>query len=88
MKAVEAMKLAREKNYTLIFGGGGDMNARNTLYGSKTTDTRGKKIEDLMVEYDLQNMNKGNQVTCTSGYPGSVIDATFINGEKEHLVKD
>ena len=38
--AIGAMKLAREKDYTLVWGG--DMNARNTLYGSNTTETRGK----------------------------------------------
>ena len=51
------MKLAREKDFTLVMGGG--VNARNVIYGSSSTDSRGMKIEDLLVEFDLEVANKG-----------------------------
>ena len=41
-EAREAAKFAREKDYTFVFGG--DLNSRNTLYGSDTTDKRGMVI--------------------------------------------
>ena len=79
-EAREAAKLSREKNYTLVMGG--DTNSRKTLFGSKTTDKRGKIIADLMVDFDLETANRGSKLTCTAWNPGSVIDATFISGEK------
>ena len=85
-KAVEAAKLARHKNYTLVLGG--DMNARSVLYGSSTDDRRGMKIEDFLLEYDLEPANRGTTPTCTASHPGSVIDATFVNGEKANLIKN
>ena len=84
-KAVQAARLARNKNYTLVLGG--DMNARSVLYGSNCDDRRGMKIEDFLVEYDLEPANRGKKPTCTASHPGSVIDATFINGEKANLIK-
>ena len=83
-EAREAAKLSREKNFTLVMGG--DINARNTLYGSKTTDKRGKIIEDIMVEFDLETANRGSKPTCTAASTGSVIDATFVSGEKSDLI--
>ena len=41
-----------------------------------------------MVEFDLETANKGNKPTCTASHPGSVIDATFISGEKAHWVEN
>ena len=85
-EARAAAKFAREKDYTFVCGG--DVNARNTLFGSDSTDKRGLIIEDLMVEFDLETANKGNKPTCTASHPGSVIDATFISGEKAHWVEN
>ena len=85
-EASSAARLAREKDYTLILGG--DLNARNTLYGSDITDKRGRVIEDLLVNYDLQSANKGTRPTCVASDKGSIIDATFINGEKAHLIQN
>ena len=77
----KAIKLAREKDYTLVVGG--DLNARNILYGSNTTDKRGFVIEDLLVKYDLEIGNRGKKPTCMASDKGSIIDATFTNGERE-----
>ena len=85
-EAEGAMKMARENNYILVMGG--DANAQNSLFGGSTTNKRGKQIEDLLVQYDLAVANKGNQVTCTAGNPGSIIDITLINGECEHMIKN
>ena len=53
----DAIELAKQKNYTIVLGG--DLNARNVLYGSNTTDKRGFVIQDILVKYDLQIANKG-----------------------------
>ena len=81
-----AMKMAREKDYTLVLGG--DSNARNDLFGSDKTEKRGRIIEDLMVEYDLEVANKGKTPTCVASHQGSVIDITLVSGEKADLIKN
>ena len=77
----EAMKLARNKNYTLVMGG--DVNCRNTLFRSNITCKRGRMIEDLLVKYDMQIANRGKRPTCTAGNSGSIIDITLSNGETD-----
>ena len=82
-----AYELAREKDYIIISGG--DLNARNTLYGSSVTDSRGSKIEELSIHYDLAFAeNLGKRPTCTASHPGSVIDATIVSGEHYDLIKN
>ena len=73
-KEVElAMEMARTEGYMLVSGG--DLNARNTLYGSKETDKRGKAIQDLSVQYDIAFApNHQRSVTCVASSPGSVMD--------------
>lgn len=85
-KATEAIIFGREKDYPLIIGG--DMNARNTLFGSNTTDKRGRILEDLMIEYDLEVANKGTKPTCMASHPGSIIDVTFVCGEKSSIISE
>ena len=47
-EATDAMALAEAKGYTFVFGG--DMNARNHIYGSRSTDKRGKILEDILTK--------------------------------------
>ena len=77
--AIDAMELARKENYVLIMGD--DANARNTLFGSGITCSRGRQIEDLLIRYDLAVCNKGKKPTCTASDKGSIIDITLSNGE-------
>ena len=69
-EALEAMKLANLKGYTILLGG--DMNARNTIYGSRLTDTRGKVLEDTF---------------ATDGDFFVAYDAVTIEGERQNTVK-
>lgn len=84
-EAEEAFKFGREKNYTLVAGG--DMNARNAIYGCTSTDTRGKKLEDLLVKYDMSAINNGKKPTCTASDNGLVIDVTLACSERAHLIQ-
>ena len=85
-EAVEAMKLANSKGYTILIGG--DINARNTIYGSNVTDTRGKIFEEILIKNNLLTLNIGSIPTCTAGNPGSVIDVTAISSGMEDLITD
>ena len=85
-EAIEAMRLANKKGY--IFLAGGDFNARNTIYGSNTTDTRGKIFEDILIKNNLLTLNIGTAPTCTAGNQGSVIDVTAISSGMEDLISD
>ena len=84
-EAIEAIKMARLNNYTLVLGG--DLNARNILYGSDRTDKRGFKIEDILVEFDLTTCNLGSKPTCVASHPGSVIDVTITTSETEGKIR-
>ena len=85
-EALEAMKLANLKGYTILLGG--DMNARNTIYGSRLTDTRGKVLEDILIRNNLHTLNIGIAPTCMASNPGSVIDMTAITSGMESLISD
>ena len=79
----KAKFFARDNNYTLMMGG--DVNARSELWSDAQADSRGKAIEDLLVKYDLDTVNKGNSPTCTVGNKGLIIDITITNGEICHI---
>ena len=78
------MALANAKGYTFVFGG--DVNARNFLYGCKTTDKRGRQVEDIFSKYGLFTLNIGNTPTCTAGQFGSIIDVTAITSGMESMI--
>ena len=80
------MKFARQKGY--IFLTGGDLNARNTIYGSSKTDKRGLQFEDILTANNLITLNFGNVPTCTAGRNGSVIDVTAITSGAEDIISN
>ena len=84
--ALDAMKLAHDQGHTFILGG--DANARSCVYGSSSTDTRGRTLEQIMLQNNLSFLNIGTVPTCTAGIQGSVIDVTAITGCMEDLVSD
>lgn len=58
----------------------GDINARNLLWGSDRTDFRGKFFEELINEYNLCVLNKGNNTHVSIGYRSlSAIDVTLVS---------
>ena len=60
------MKLANEKGFVFLMGG--DFNARNVIYGSKTTDKRGKIFEDILIANNLYTLNVG---TIPTSWPAA-----------------
>ena len=84
--AIRAMKLANAKGYTLLLGG--DLNARNVIYGSNITDTRGKIFEQILIQNNLTTLNIGTVPTCTASQGGSVIDVTTITSGMEDIISD
>ena len=85
-EAIKAMKLANDKGYIFLLGG--DANAQNTIYGSSSTDKRGRILEDILVANNLLTLNIGSVPTCTSGSSGSVIDVTAITSGLENMVEN
>lgn len=85
-EAKNAARYARQNGYTILIGG--DANARNTLIGSTTTDTRGRKLEDFFAEYSLSPVNEGNMPTCIRGSSTSVIDFTAVSSEFADKIKN
>ena len=84
--AIRAMKLANEKGFIFLMGG--DFNARNVIYGSKTTDKRGKIFEDILIANNLYTLNVGTIPTCMASSQGSVIDVTAITSGMENVVEN
>lgn len=56
----------------------GDFNARNIIWGSKTTDSRGKTLETLLTTSDIAILNTGESTHfCAASGSFSSIDLTF-----------
>lgn len=55
----------------------GDLNAKSPLWGSPSSDYRGKAIEEMIAAKELQVANSGTQWTFTRGGVGSIIDVTI-----------
>ena len=85
-KAIAAMKLANSKGYTFLLAG--DLNARNAIFGSRTTDKRGKIFEDIISKNNLTTLNIGTVPTCKASAQGSIIDVTTITSGMEDIVTD
>lgn len=59
---------------------GGDLNARNIIWGSDRSDNRGKTIEKAMNSEDLNLLNSGDNTHFSSAYQSySAIDVTFAS---------
>lgn len=61
----------QNKEHTIIAG---DFNAKSKLWGSKTTNTKGKILEEWTTERDMYLMNNAGTSTCLRWQGESVID--------------
>ncbi|KAM0734120.1 putative 115 kDa protein in type-1 retrotransposable element R1DM [Formica fusca] len=67
---------------------GGDLNAKSTMWASKSTNTRGKLIEEWSAECDLRLMNVGEAPTCTRAKGTSIVDLTWCTADLAGSVID
>ena len=71
----KALDYAIDNNFEVLFGA--DTNAHSVLTGSKSTDARGQILENFICKYNLDIVNKGNEVTFDSHIGKSCIDVTL-----------
>lgn len=65
-----------------------DYNAKSTLWGSPTTDTRGDAVEKWAAANDLRIVNVGSAPTCVRPRGSSIIDLTWVSPRAIGLVGD
>jgi hypothetical protein len=78
-----AINTANTKGYQFILCI--DSNAHNTLWGSKTTNTRGRTMEEFIAQHNLEIQNRGNQPTFRTFRENrlmeSIIDLTITSNK-------
>ena len=62
-----------------------DTNSHSPLWGCDEVNARGQKIEELIMEYQLTVLNKGNLPTFVSSRGSSIIDVTLAYGSTDHF---
>ena len=62
----------------------GDFNSYNQLWGSETMDARGRSVEGVVNELDLNILNNGNSTRVSYGIE-SCIDLTIVSPRLEPL---
>ena len=85
-KLISAIEFAQSNNFKLLIGM--DSNAKSVLTGSDTTDARGISLENMILKYNLDISNRGNQVTFESHVGKSCIDITLASPALADSVKD
>ncbi|XP_061385403.1 uncharacterized protein LOC133320789 [Danaus plexippus] len=58
---------------------GGDFNAKNTAWGSLTSDPRGRLVEDWATELGLVLLYRGSAFTCIRPQGESIVDLSFAS---------
>lgn len=56
----------------------GDLNARSSAWGDKTTDARGILVWQWTISTGLIVANTGTSCTCVRRYGGSIVDVTLV----------
>ena len=57
-----------------------DTNAHSSLWGSSDTNSRGRILEDIIIQYNLQVQNEGSHFTFFRGGARTNIDVTMTMG--------
>ena len=71
-----ALNYCERRGYSVIIGV--DTNSHNKAWGN-TTNNRGRKIEKLINEFNLEVSNKGRAWTYDCKLGKSIIDVTFVS---------
>lgn len=67
----------------------GDFNSRAVEWGMKTSDSRGRKILQMIARLGITTANVGNTATFRRpGCEGTIPDVTFVSEKVAHKVKD
>ena len=85
-KLTKAIEFAQANNFKILLGM--DSNARSVLTGSTYTDSRGILLENLILKYNLDVVNKGNRDTFESHVGKSCIDVTLASPSLATSVKE
>lgn len=67
---------------------GGDFNAWNNVWGSRSTNLRGAVLEDWGSSLGLHLLNKGAQDTCVRPQGSSIVDLTWATSSAARMVVD
>ena len=79
-------EFAKANGYILVTGS--DTNAHSTLWNCIQDNTRGRKLEDFMIQADLIPVNTGNKKTFHGGMGSSIIDVTMVTTRFADRVKN
>ncbi|XP_026743665.1 uncharacterized protein LOC113505245 [Trichoplusia ni] len=66
----------------------GDFNAKSVLWGSPTTDARGRELETWPISTGLSLLNRGSVQTCVRRQRGSIVDLAFASPSLAACVVD
>ncbi|XP_026733956.1 uncharacterized protein LOC113498217 [Trichoplusia ni] len=66
----------------------GDFNAKSVLWGSRTTDARGREVETWSISTGLSLLNRGSVQTCVRRQGGSIVDLAFASPSLAACVVD
>ncbi len=81
----EAMDFARSNTMEVILGA--DANAKSTWWFNDTCNSRGEKLENWILEQDLEICNQGNKPTWENVRYNSIIDITLVSGGLRECIK-
>lgn len=66
----------------------GDLNAKSTLFGSPTQNSRGTILEEYLIALNLAPINAGNAYTFSNANGNSVIDVTAASTKLRHQIAE
>ncbi len=65
----------------------GDLNAHSEIWGSPTSEDRGKIIEDAIIAHDLCLPNEGNKTTYHRKNSDSIVDVYLATNTLAHRIE-
>ncbi|XP_047990150.1 uncharacterized protein LOC125229372 [Leguminivora glycinivorella] len=66
----------------------GDLNAKSVMWGSPSTNARGRELEEWTVTAGLAVLNRGSVDTCVRQRGGSIVDVTFANAALARRIQE
>ncbi len=85
-KLLDLLEFCNQQKIPLLLGS--DTNSRNTLWGDRLTNSRGKELANIIATFSLHIINKGSAPTYQSKLGSSIIDLTLVNDYALNLIKD
>ncbi len=82
---VNVLEYSQENNIPILVCG--DLNAHSEIWGSPTSDDRGKVIEDVIVAHDLCLLNEGNKTTYHRSNSDTIVDVCLATNTLAHRIE-